>query len=398
MSVGTELLLGQTVDTNAAALGRVLAECGIDLFRRTTIGDNLPRVVSAFREAASRAEVVVAIGGLGPTEDDVTRQAVAEAAGVGLVESAEQAARLRAWLSERGRSETEGLMRQAFLPEGAEALDNPYGTAPGIWLVRGGVAFAALPGPPREFTPMLEGPLRTRLSALGGTPLHTVVLRAAAVAESVVEGLLGDLVRDSLVTAATYAKTDEVHVRLASKDPEALRATADEARRRLSPHVYGSGRETLAETVVSALRGRRQTLATAESCTGGLIGARLTDVPGASEAFLGGIVAYSNGAKQALLGVPSELLAQHGAVSAECAEAMAVGARKSLGSDWALSVTGIAGPGGGSDEKPVGLVWHGLAGPDGASSHKAVFGGGRDQVRARASALALELLRRKLGG
>jgi nicotinamide-nucleotide amidase len=289
-------------------------------------------------------------------------------------------------------------MRQAFLPEGAEALDNPYGTAPGIWLVRGGVAFAALPGPPREFTPMLEGPLRTRLSALGGTPLHTVVLRAAAVAESVVEGLLGDLVRDSLVTAATYAKTDEVHVRLASKDPEALRATADEARRRLSPHVYGSGRETLAETVVSALRGRRQTLATAESCTGGLIGARLTDVPGASEAFLGGIVAYSNGAKQALLGVPSELLAQHGAVSAECAEAMAVGARKSLGSDWALSVTGIAGPGGGSDEKPVGLVWHGLAGPDGASSHKAVFGGGRDQVRARASALALELLRRKLGG
>ncbi|MGE0000992.1 MAG: competence/damage-inducible protein A [Fimbriimonadaceae bacterium] len=398
VTVGTEILLGQTIDSNAARLGTVFADCGIDHFHRQAVGDNVGRIAEAVRLGLARAETVVTIGGLGPTEDDATREGVSEATGRPLIEHPETLERLQEAFRTRGIRWVPSQARQAQVPQGAETIPNPNGTAPGLWLpLADGKTVVCLPGPPREFNPMVEGWLRQRLGSMGHAPLVSQTLRVVGMGESLVEEKLRDLLDGPMATVATYAKTAEVHVRVSAKERANVEAVAKTVRDRLGESVYGSGETTLPETVVNRLRDRGESLAVAESCTGGLLGGAVTSVAGSSNVFLGGFLTYSNEMKQQLLGVDSATLADFGAVSEECALEMAAGARRVASTDWAVSVTGIAGPDGGTPEKPVGLVWLGIDGPPGARSARALLHGDRSAIRQRAVVRALDLLRIALG-
>lgn len=402
VSVGTELLMGQIADTNAQALGRLLPELGIVHRWRQTVGDNLGRLTEALRLALSRSDLVFTIGGLGPTEDDLTRDGIAAALGVELVHDPDIEAGIRRIFEDRRLRWTESQRRQAMRPACAEVLPNPNGTAPGLFCRHEGKIVVAMPGPKGEFGPMLEL-VRERLAGLSKDGvIHSRVLRVAGIGESAVEDRIRAELRSDNPSVAPYAKPGEVHLRLTAR--AATIAEADqmldplEARIRdvLGDAVFGTDEETLESVVHAMLRGRGETLAVAESCTGGGLGARLTSVPGASDTFLGGVISYANHAKAVLLDVPLPVLEGPGAVSEECALAMAAGARVSLGADWAVSITGIAGPDGGSDAKPVGTVWIAVEGPRGAKAHEFHFRGTREDIRGRSTQMALTLLRRAL--
>lgn len=404
VSVGTEILLGQIVDTNAAYLGEMLAELGIAHTHRQTVGDNLERLTEALRQALSRADVVFTIGGLGPTQDDLTRDGIAAALGEELIHDPALEAGLRAWFEGRKLPWVESLSRQATRPPSAEPVENKSGTAPGLICRKGGKTVIALPGPRSEFIPMAAGPVRQALAEMGdGGVIHSLVLRIAGIGESWVEERIKDLIEAESPTVAPYAKPAEVHLRITARaqnipDAEAIIApVAAEIRARLGDAVYATGETTLEETILSLLTDRGETLAVAESCTGGGLGRRLTSVSGASRAFVGGVISYSNELKCALLGVPEALLAEHGAVSEEVASAMAVGATK-LGATWGVAITGIAGPEGGTDDKPVGLVFVSVAGPSGVRVDEHRFRGRREDVRERAIQMALIALRNRLLG
>lgn len=403
VSVGTELLLGQIVDSDAAALGQVLASCGIDHRHRQTVGDNLPRLVEALRLAMVRADLVFTIGGLGPTQDDLTREGIAEALGRPMAVDEEFAARLKARFEERGWPWVDSQRRQAMRPEGAHFIENPNGTAPGLACRVEGKTLIAMPGPPSEFLPMLHGPVEKLLRAMvpEGT-IHSRTLRVVGLGESLVEVRLHDLLDSHSPSVATYAKPGEVHVRLTARATSVEQAEAiiapirHEILERLGDVVYGEDDTTLEQAVVERLRALGQTLAVAESCTGGGLGARITAVPGSSEVFLGGVVAYTNRVKQNLLGVDAETLIDHGAVSIECAREMALGVLARLGATWSLSITGIAGPGGGSIRKPVGLVYIGIAGQGHVEAAEHRFSGSREIIRQRSGQAALATLLAKL--
>jgi nicotinamide-nucleotide amidase len=403
ISVGTELLLGQIVDTNAAYASKALAGLGIDLYRRATVGDNEARLVVAIRDACARADVILMIGGLGPTQDDLTKEAVARAFDDELVLDTAAAEHLRALFSRRGVSMPESNLRQAMVFRSGRGIPNPNGTAPGAILEKEGKLVFCLPGPPREFIPMVESAVIPALvKRLGGerTVIRSRVLRTIGIGESAMEERVKDLLASTDPTIAPLAHVGEAHLRLTARaaSEEAALALIEplerEIRARLGVHVYGVDETSLEQAVIALLLERDETLAVAESCTGGLLGGRLTGVPGSSRVFLGGIISYSNAAKQLLLGVPEDLLATHGAVSAPVAEQMARGARERLGSDIAVSVTGIAGPEGGTPEKPVGLVYLGLSDRSGERSQRHLFMGGRADVRTRSILAALDWVRR----
>jgi len=412
LSVGTELLLGEIVDTNAAYLAEKLSELGINVFHKTTVGDNAERLAAALRISLARADVVLATGGLGPTDDDVTAAAIAQVAEVGLVEDEAAAEKIRSFARERGLKLLDTLLKQARVPEGAQVVPNPVGTAPGFILAWGSKAVGAkaviaLPGVPSEMTAMAEQSvlpyLARRASAEGASVIVSRVLRLAGIGESQAEAEIADLIRaQTNPTIAPLAKSREVHLRVAARAADRAAAEAmiapveAEIRRRLGDHVYGADGEVLEAVLGRMLREAGLTLGVAESCTGGLIGHRLTDIPGSSDSFVGSLVTYSNEAKTALLGVPEETIRQHGAVSAETARAMAEGVRKACRSDVGLSVTGIAGPTGGTPEKPVGLTYVGIAGagPTAVEEHR--LRGGRGMVKERAAQAALYLLYRTL--
>lgn len=402
ISVGTELLLGTTIDSNAAELGQELARLGVSCRHRQTVGDHLGRLTEAIQLALSRADLVITIGGLGPTQDDLTRDAIAAATQLPLEPNAVLEAELRALFERRGLRWVDSNLRQTMVPKGGVPLPNPHGTAPGLWCPVGHQVVAALPGPPREFRPMMQGPFADRLrEASGFDPIHTRVLKVVGVGESRIEELLRDLMEGSRPTLAPYAKTGEVHLRLAVQAPEAeAHAIFDPVeaiiRERLGWHVYGSGEDTLESRVLSLLEDRRETLAVAESLTGGLIQQRLTSVPGASKVFVGGVVSYSNEAKKHLLNVSPETLDQVSAVSAEVAEQMAHGVRHSLQANWGLSTTGVAGPGADSLGHPEGLTYVGWDGPFGPGTQVYTFGMGREINRSRAAQAALTQLYRLL--
>jgi nicotinamide-nucleotide amidase len=401
ISVGTELLLGQIVDTNAAFLSRELAAIGVPLFWRVTVGDNRERLTHALRQALERADVVITIGGLGPTEDDLTREAIADALGEPLVFDAELGEHLRQLFAARGREATPSQLRQAYRPASAVPLPNPYGTAPGLKIEREGKWLFALPGPPNEFIPMVrEQVIPVLQEHSGGRVIRSRVLRLCGIGEADVEARVQDLVRRSNPTLAPLAHLGEVHLRItanASSPEEAEQVIAQmerAVRERLGDYIYGTDETTLEQVVVSLLREHGQTLATAESCTGGLVSHRITEVPGSSEVFVGGVVAYSNMVKEQELGVPHAILEQHGAVSEPTARAMAEGVRQQLGSYWGIGITGIAGPTGGTPEKPVGLVYIALSDPTGTLVERQLFLGDRHTVKWRASQVALTLLRK----
>lgn len=403
VSIGTEILLGQIVDTNAAEAGVLFAELGIRHLYRQTVGDHTPRMVETLRLALSRSDVVLCIGGLGPTEDDVTRDAIAAALGDTMISDPSVVAELQEIFRRNGRLWTESQVRQAMRPTCAEAISNPNGTAPGLICRKDGKVVVALPGPRSEFVPLLQGRVREVLAELGGQgTVISRVLRVAGIGEAVIEERIREITHQTNPTVAPYAKPAEVHLRLTayaptSQDANGMLDPVEAAvRAELGFAVYGVDDETLEHAVIQALKRVGKTLAVAESCTGGGLGARLTSVPGSSSAFWGGVIAYDNSLKQHVLAVPESILVEHGAVSEECARALAEGVRKLAMTDYALSITGIAGPEGGTTEKPVGLVYMALASPDDTQVTKAQYRGSREDIRVRASTHALNMMRLKL--
>ncbi len=396
LAVGTEILLGQIADTNSQELGRLLADYGFDHYRRTTVGDNLNRIADALAESLQRADVVFTIGGLGPTQDDVTREAIATALGVELVEDQTTLQWLKERVQRQNRPWLESLGRQAQKPEGATLWPNPVGTAPGLLIERKGKTVIALPGPKGEFRAMLEQYVAPYLAKRTSATLQYRVLRILDMPESAVEDAVRDLIASSSPTVAPLMHPGEVHLRVAAKG-----ASQAEAEAEISPVVeqirlrFGAKcfEEEPAKVLLDRLRVAGATLSVAESCTGGLLGATFTRIPGASDAFLGGFITYSNEAKASLLGVARSDLNQYGAVSETVAIQMARGARRALQSTYSLAITGIAGPGGRTESKPVGLVYLAAAGPSGERVIERRYGGDRDLIRARSVASAFVLLR-----
>ncbi len=407
VSVGTELLLGQIVDTNAAYLAGKLSELGINVYHKTTVGDNAERLAAALRVSLGRSDVVLATGGLGPTEDDITAAAVAEVMGVGLVEDEATSERIRSFARFRGIKLLDSLLKQALVPSGAEVIFNPTGTAPGFIISRHSETVIALPGVPTEMRAMAQQSvfpyLAERIDGGAASVILSRVLRIAGMGESQAEAEISDLVREQdNPTIAPLAKTHEVFLRLTARAAD--RATAEqtiapveaEIRRRLGEHVYGADEECLESVIGLMLKDAGLTLAVAESCTGGLIGHRITNVAGSSDYFLSSVTAYSNQSKVRLLGVHEATIKEHGAVSAESAAAMAEGVRGAVGSDIGLAVTGIAGPGGRTPTKPVGLVYLGRADGSETVTEELRLRGDRRMIKERAAQMALYLLYRGL--
>lgn len=403
VSVGTELLLGQIVDTNAAAIARTLAELGIDLYYHSTVGDNFARVVETIRRARERADLILTTGGLGPTEDDLTKEAIAEVFGEELVLDEESLRHVEGFFARRGIPMPERNRKQALIYRSGRPIPNPNGTAPGALLEKEGKIVISLPGPPREMLPMLNDWVVPYLLGVLGEKrqiLRSRILRFFGIGESALEERVRDLLQNRNPTVAPLAHTGEVHLRLTAKAASEAEATAliapieAEIRARAGQFLYGTDGTTLEQAAVEALAVARRTVAVAESCTGGMLGERITTVAGSSAVFRGGVICYANDVKERLCGVPAAVLAEHGAVSEPCARALAEGVRRLLGADFGVGITGIAGPGGGSAAKPVGLVYIGLASAAGTEVERHQFQGQRHDIRYRATQVALDRIRR----
>jgi len=400
--VGTELLLGEIVDTNATFLARNLADLGIDVFFKSTVGDNRERVGGVLTEALKRSDVVIMSGGLGPTDDDLTREVVSEVMDAPLVEDQEVLRDLEEWFAERyGNADMPRHNRkQALFPSGSRVISNPVGTAPGFWVEREGKVVVALPGVSQELKAMFSESVLPALMQKGtGEMLVTRNLHFAGIGESNLEEILEDLLREqSNPTLALYASGGTVRVRMAVKAETreaglALMAPVEtEIRRRTKEYLYGVDGQSLEQVVAEILLQKKLTLALAESCTGGLIGHRLTNVSGSSGFLDRGYVVYSNQAKMDELGVKQSTLEEFGAVSEQTAREMAEGARRAAKTDLGLAVTGIAGPTGGTDSKPVGLVYISLASNGDTIVQRHLWKGTREQIKNRAALMALRLL------
>ena len=411
LTVGTELLLGFTLDSNASETARALAGAGITVARKTTVGDDRAAIRDAAGAALERSGTVVVTGGLGPTSDDVTREAVAELFGAPLeVDQALLSELERRWAEFRpGRKLPDSNRSQAMVPRGATILPNPSGTAPGLWLEGERGVAVLLPGVPHEMRQLLADEVvprlavRAREGGAAGLVTRSRTLRTTGITESGLQDALGGLERDlAPVTLAFLPQGIGVDLRLTAwslpheEAERELDRAAELLRPQLGAHLFGEGDTDLAAVVLELLRGRGMKLAVAESCTGGLIGGRLTAVPGSSNVFLGGVICYSDASKMRDLDVDPGLLERHGAVSEQVAAALAAGVARRFGADATVAVTGIAGPGGGSAEKPVGTVW--LAARAGSRERvlERRLPGGRREVRRRSAQAALDLLRRLL--
>jgi nicotinamide-nucleotide amidase len=402
ISIGSELTSGQNLDTNSQWLSQRLATIGISVGWHTTIADDLEDNVAAFRIAAERARLVVVTGGLGPTQDDLTREALARAAGVELVFHEESFQQIQQMFARRGRTMPERNRVQAMFPAGAEPIPNAHGTAPGIWMQIGDCFVAAMPGIPSEMYAMFETQVKPRLAqlGLGGGVLVQRKINCFGAGESAVEQKLFDLTRRGHVPEVGITVNDAtISLRILARAANLEQAQAQIApvekiiRERLGDLVFGVEEDELQDAVARLLESKRQTLATAEGVTAGLVAERLGRVPGASAWFRGGLVAYDNQLKTEMLAVQRQLIDEHGAVSAAVAEAMAVGCRTRFHTDLAVSTVGIAGPGGSSPDKPLGLVFAGLAWAGGVRSQSFSWIGTRAEVQSRTAKLALNCVR-----
>ena len=407
IAVGTELLLGSIANTDAQMISRALSGLGINVYYHTVVGDNPQRVRAAVELAKSRADIIITTGGLGPTCDDLTKEAVASAFGRELEfhEECAQAIRDRFARAIHAKSMTENNLRQAWLPQGCAVLPNSRGTAPGCAFEAEGVHVLMLPGPPGECKAMLEEQAIPYLRRLSDGVIRSRTLKIFGMGESAVEDLLHDRMLElTNPTLAPYAKTGEVELRLTAKADTAQAADAmldpleEEVRDVLGDLIYGVDVPSLEGAVLALLKEKGLTLSTAESCTGGLIAKRMTDLPGASSVFLGGVVSYTDQVKANLLGVPQVTLAEYGAVSDPVARAMCQGARRALGSDLAISVTGVAGPDSDDRNNPVGLVFIDLTNGTDTWVRKTDLGRERDRVRTLAAHHGLDMVRRYLTG
>ena len=403
VSTGTELLLGQIVNTNATWLAEKLNALGFHVLYQTAIGDNRERMKEVFRIAMGRADLVITSGGLGPTQGDITKEVSAALFGRELRLHPPTVARMTRYFSQRGLAMAESNLRQAMIPDQAIVLDNDNGTAPGIILEDKGKVMIHLPGPPRELEKMFSKRVKPYLQHRYGSQgiILSRVLRIYGIGESSLEEKLQDLVKNQTnPTLALLAKTGEVHIRLTAQGASNQEACAvittveHDIRQRLGYHLFGVDDETLEKVAGDALRERSLTIALAESCTGGLITSRLTDIAGSSDYVLGSVICYSNAVKQEVVGVPGELLEVYGAVSEQVAVSMARNIRTKFSSHIGIGVTGIAGPGGATANKPVGLVYIAIDGSQGSQTFSFHFSGQRTGIKQRTSQAALFELQR----
>lgn len=410
ITIGDELLLGFTIDTNGAFIAQKLAEQGIAITRRTAVGDTMDAIVDAVREALDRTGAVITTGGLGPTSDDLTRDAVARVFGRELRLDEIHVAWMRErWRKRFGREMPESNHRQAMIPDGARKLENRHGSAPGVWIEDDqGRWVVMLPGVPRELRGMTEDTLLPLLRdrGTGGQVIKSLTLRTTGVAESLLADKLDGNVslseaKDRL-SLAYLPGIDGVDLRVTVREKNAAAAdralaqVASAIRSAVGESIYGENGDDLARVLLDQCRSKNLKIAVAESCTGGLLGARITAIPGSSDVFVGGVIAYSNEVKVRELGVSQRDLQEHGAVSEQVVRQMAIGAQKKLGVDLALAITGVAGPGGGTPEKPVGLIWVCAAVGDRVEPRKVQSWGDRQEIRYRAAQGAMELARRIL--
>lgn len=394
LTIGDELLSGEVVDTHASWLDTRLAAWGWRVIRHSSVLDDVEAIAAALRSAAAEAELVLVSGGLGPTQDDVTLEGLARALGVGLVEHAPTVASLHERASRLGRPLTPGSLRQARVPAVGEVLPNAVGTAPAFVAPLLGAQVFLLPGVPRELRYLAEHVVRPRVER-ARPAVYRRTLKVIGLGESQLEHALSAALGDHAGVRVGFRTLGaENHLKLAASTPEALVPAVEAARAALGAQVFGEDEETIESVVLAALGARDATLAVAESCTGGMVTERLTSVAGASRVLLGGAVVYANALKVSLTDVPEALLVEHGAVSEAVARALAEGIRARTLATWGLSTTGIAGPGGGTPEKPVGLVWIAASGPGGTTTRELRLSGDREQIRGAAAAHVLELLRR----
>ncbi|HET7478359.1 MAG TPA: competence/damage-inducible protein A [Rubrobacteraceae bacterium] len=405
ITIGTEMLLGELVDTNSAWISQRLAELGVGIYRHTTIGDNRDRIVTEMKEAASRSDLVITTGGLGPTSDDLTNECLALAAGREMVEYQEARDHVDTMFARFGRTPTPSNYKQALFPEGTTLIPNPLGTAPGALLEVDGALFATLPGVPGEMKGMFTETLAPLIRARSDGSIVSRTLWFTGIGESALAEEVQDFLDATDPTVAPLAGQGKVRLRITTRaaTPEAaeekIAPVEKEILSRLDEYYFGQDEETLESAVGRLLREHGATLAVAESCTGGLIAKRLTDTPGSSAYFEEGLVTYSNEAKERHLGVPREMLVQHGAVSEQVAGAMAEGVRKAAGTDYGLSVTGVAGPDGGTEEKFVGLVYVGVSDAQKTEAERldlSAWARSRDAIRERSANRALDLLRLRI--
>ena len=401
IAVGSELLTPDRLDTNSLYLTEELNSIGIEVVRKTIVGDNESLLREVFREALGRVELIISSGGLGPTQDDLTRETVADLLGRRLQRDEKIVQHIQGRFRALGREMPELNIRQAMVPEGAEVLENPRGTAPGLWIEDSGHFIALLPGPPRELKPLFREQVMPRLDRrVSGVRLFQRQLRVTGLGESHVEQrILPIYSRYSDVTTTILAAPGEIqiHLRMWTTDAAQAKKTLDEMVQgfeiALTDRIYSEDGRSLEEVVAHELTANGATISAAESCTGGLLAQRLTSIAGSSSYFLGGVVCYSNELKTAWVDVPPEMILSKGAVSAEVAVALAEGIRRRVGSTIGVGITGIAGPGGGTEEKPVGTVHVAISYPGGVKERGVRFPGERENVRWQASQVALDMVR-----
>ena len=405
VTIGTEMLLGDLVDTNTAWISQRLAELGVGIYRHTTVGDNTERIVDALREASSRSALVVTTGGLGPTSDDLTNACLSTLTGREMVEYPEAREHVDEMFARFGRQPTANNYKQALFPAGTELIPNPVGTAMGALVEWEGTLFATLPGVPTEMKTMFGETLEPMIRARSEGSIVSKTLHFAGIGESALAEKVQEFLDATDPTVAPLAGQGRVRLRITTRAAtereaqEKIAPVEKEVIARLGDYFFGEDGETLEGAVARLLEERSATLALAESCTGGLLAKRLTDMPGASAYFTEALVTYSNESKERLLGVPHALIAEHGAVSEAVAREMAEGARRVSGADFGLSVTGVAGPDGGTEEKPVGLVFVGISDAEDTFAEKVdltAWARSRDSIRERSTNRAFDLLRLRL--
>ena len=403
IAIGSELLTPHRTDTNSLWLTERLNSIGISVQQKTIVGDEESRLEEAVRDALRRSDVIISTGGLGPTEDDITRKVFARVSGRQLMLDYEVLESIRGRFASRGSQMTPNNERQALIPRGAVVLPNPNGTAPGIRMDQDGRLMVLLPGPPRENKPMFDDYVMPELEKMSrGARIAKRLLKVTGLGESALDDMIAAIYTQYTNPQTTILFTDsdiEIHLtataETVARAEEIVDELADKLEDKLADHLFTTTGETLESVIGDRLMLKRYTIATAESCTGGLIAERITGVPGASNYFVGSVVSYTDEAKAALLGVPRELIESRGAVSGEVAEAMARGVKERTGATIGLSVTGVAGPGGGTEAVPVGTVYIGLADDIMTSNRRLILPGDRYLIRWRASTAALEMVRRR---
>ncbi|MBM7836269.1 competence/damage-inducible protein A [Clostridium sardiniense] len=403
IAVGTEVILGDILNSNAQYLAKELANLGVDVYYHEAVGDNRERILDCFKRSLDRSDIIITTGGLGPTKDDMTKELAAEFFGMDMCLHEESLQKIKDYFKKMGREFVKSNEKQAYFPKEAIILDNENGTAPGAIFEKDDKTIIVLPGPPKEMEPMFKKHVRKYLEKRTGDTIVSEVLRVFGIGESSAEKKLQDLIDNGKnPTIAPYAKEGEVIFRITAKaksEEEAkklINPLKDEVYSRLGDAVYNTGDTTLQDTVAKMLVNKDMTIGVSESCTGGLLSSKLIEYPGISKVFLEGAVTYSNEAKMRTLNVKKETLEKFGAVSHETAKEMAEGIAKRTGARIGVSTTGIAGPTGGTEEKPVGLVYFGIYVDGEVKSYKHIFTGDRNSVKNRASMTALDIIRRSL--